>query len=159
MKTPVVLGLSVAGLLALSCQSKPAEGEAPKPKSKEEFLKVLDKHRDDYMRCEKLRVEAAAVPPRPAPSTPAAEPDAGKPDAGKPDAGKPDAGKPDAGKPDAGKPDAPPAPSAPPVPTAAIEYQKCTVEYWKKVKQEMGPFDQAKADEWYVEWRKGVKVE
>jgi hypothetical protein len=116
--------------------------EAPKPKSKEEFLKVLDKHRDEYVRCERLRIEAW---------------DAGARPGGRVDGGASDAGKAEAGPADASA--TPPAATAPPVPSAAIEYQKCTTNYWKEVKQEMGPFDQTKADEWYGEWRKGVKVE
>ncbi|MCK6531712.1 MAG: hypothetical protein L6Q84_01970 [Polyangiaceae bacterium] len=142
MKSPVLLALCVAGLLAISCKSKPAEPEAPKPKSKDEFLKVLDKHRDEYVRCEKLRIESSATSARPVETG-----DGGSSDAGKADAGRADAS--------AGTP----VPAAPPAPATAIEYQRCTTDYWKKVKQEMGPFDQAKADEWYGEWRKGVKVE
>lgn len=106
--------LVVAGLsLFVACNKKQAAQEGPTHKNKEEFLKVLDSHRDEYVRCEKLRRAATTGGPL-----------------------------------SSGTPS-----------TATVDYQACTTRYWATVKREVGPYDQAKADEWYAEWSKGVKIE
>lgn len=91
------------------------EDTGSRQKTKEEALKVFDKHKDDYVRCEKLRIESEAQTAKQAKSG-----------------------------------------AAPP---KALDYATCYSNYWKSMKQDMGPYDQAKADEWYAEWKKGVKIE
>jgi hypothetical protein len=44
-------------------------------------------------------------------------------------------------------------------PPAAGAAQDCETEYWREMKRDMGQYDQPTMDQWYLEWRKGVKVE
>ncbi len=143
-----LFALLVAGLLATSCKDKPAPTDAPpKQRTKEEFLQVLDKNRDEYLRCEKLLEKSRAS----IEGHQHADHDSGHAvDGGRGDASTGDA---------AIGADAAPEAGARPALTIGLEYGECSREYWKKVKSEVGPYDQAKADEWYSEWRKGVKVE
>ncbi|MBI3202980.1 MAG: hypothetical protein HYZ29_15685 [Myxococcales bacterium] len=142
--------LFAALLLAGACSKK----EAPKPKTKDEVLALFEKHKATYIRCEKLlRAEQALLP---APNVSAALPATSA----------------------SAAPPAPPAPSgraAPPAPSAAPsaaprdatsaptmrvgEAQDCQAGFFRSVKEELGPYDQASVDQWYAEWRAGVKVE
>ncbi len=164
-----------AALVAVaSCGKK-----GPQPKTKDEAFQVFEKHNAAYIRCEKLMAkEQAAAPPPPssqpldagatAPADAAADAaaDAGKrsgTDAGSKASPAPVASAsagPPAGASSAMGTSAPTPPSAeagvsPPVGAA----QDCQTEYWREMKRDMGPYDQATMDLWYAEWRKGVKVE
>lgn len=166
-----VILLLVVAALGVACSKR----AGPQPKTKDEAFQVFEKHKATYIRCEKLmaRERAAAPPPASAepldagPGTAAdAAADAGKrtgPDAGS-RAGAPavPAASASAGLPpgaSSGTPSPQPAAAKSAAPPPAGAAQECETEYWREMKRDMGQYDQATMDQWYLEWRKGVKVE
>lgn len=164
-----------AALVAVaSCGKK-----EPQPKTKDEAFQVFEKHKATYIRCEKLMAQELAAVAPPASSEPvdagaAAAADAAA-DAGA-DAGKrpgADAGRKATPAPAASASAGPPGGASSAMGTSALEptsaeagvappvgaAQECQTEYWREMKRDMGPYDQATMDLWYAEWRKGVKVE
>jgi hypothetical protein len=174
-----MLRVIVAGaalLVAVSGCSSCGKEPAPKPKTKDEAFQVFEKHKATFVRCEKLlAAEAVAVadPGMRAAADAAAEASA-PPDAS--DGGAAEerdggahassrAGR-DAGAdassdsgPEGGAAAGASAPAATPQRRTGGAAQDCQTDYWKAMKRDMGPYDQATMDQWYAEWRKGVKIE
>ncbi|MBK7585883.1 MAG: hypothetical protein IPI67_37570 [Myxococcales bacterium] len=139
-RLPLLLLLTVP----LGCKDKapPPQETAPRHKNREEALQVFEKHREEFVRCEKLRKMLIS-----APSVSASPPSASASSRPAPAAAASVSSSPSA----SGNPA--------PVSSAAVMSQRCDLQFWKDVKEDMGPYDQAEVDVWWAEWRKGVKIE